>query len=581
MSGREDDVASHTSRGASVSGKSGTTSDEPVLDGSATAGEDPVSSKSPASGDDGEASERESRLEGMLERLRTNEQRLRDRERQLAQAQRIAHLGIWEWDVQTGTLSWSDEMYRIYGLEPGSDIDYEKYLSLIHPDDRELVITCSRQAAEKGEPFEFCHRMRREGTDDERILRCEGEAQVDDDGQIVKVVGIGHDVTEFRRAQEELRESERKFRLLAENMSDVILLQGREGRLLYVSPSSERILGYRPDELCGRSIFELVEESDADRWRREAYAELESGKRFTHTIVRARRKDDQIVWLELASKPIRGEGDDVEQYLASGRDVTERIQIEDEAARYRSELEKRNRELQDFAYVASHDLQEPLRKIRAFSDLIEEDYGDKLDEEGLEFLDRVQDAAIRMSTLISDLLSFSRVTTKGGSFETVDLNEVIAGVLSDLEVAIDEVDASVEIDDLPEIEADPMQMRQLFQNLIGNAIKFRKPEGRPRIHVRGRIMEGSLSSRAGVHEVCRLEVEDNGMGFDQRYADRIFSPFQRLHHRSSVEGTGMGLAICRRIIERHDGSISASSVPEEGTTFVVELPARQADVRGT
>lgn len=514
-------------------------------------------------------------------RFDDHQRRLLESERQLAQAQRIAQLGSWEWDVETGRLTWSDEMYRIYGLEPGSEITYEKYLGLVHPEDRDLVASSAQRAAEIGESFEFFHRMRRDSDGTERILHCEGKAQQDADGRVVKVFGIGHDVTEVKKAQEELRESELKFRLLAENMSDVILLQDREGRLLYVSPSAERILGYSADALTGSNVFDIVDMADAERWRREVYRQLSDGKISTQTVVRAERKDGQPIWLELATRPIRGEDGEIEQFLASGRDVSERVHAENEAARYRAELEKRNRELQDFAYVASHDLQEPLRKIRAFSDLIEEEYGDKLDREGLEFLERVQDAARRMSTLISDLLSFSRVTTQAGSFEPVDLNAVIEGVLSDLEVAVEEADAEVWVEDLPEIEADPLQMRQLFQNLIGNAVKFRKPESPLVVTIRAQIVESAVATRVGRHELCRIEIEDTGMGFDQKYADRIFSPFQRLHHRSAVEGTGMGLAICRRIVERHEGKISAESAPEQGARFIVELPLRHPHDDGT
>lgn len=514
-------------------------------------------------------------------RKQSNEQRLLESEKQLAQAQRIAQLGSWEWDVATGKLIWSDEMCRIYGLPPGSDVAYDEYIELIHPDDRELVASSARKAAEFGTSFEFFHRMRRADDGTERILHCEGEAHADNEGNVVKVFGIGHDVTEIKKAQEELHESERKFRLLAENMSDVILLQDREGFLLYVSPSAERILGYTPAELEGTSVFDFVDMSDAERWRREVYKQLSDGVASTQTIVRARRADGENIWLELATRPIRDEDGEIEQFLASGRDVSERIHAENEAARYRGEIEKRNRELQDFAYVASHDLQEPLRKIRAFSDLIEEDYGDQLDEEGLAFLDRVQDAAKRMSTLISDLLSFSRVTTKGGSFEMVDLNVVLEGVLSDLEIAVKEAEADVRVNELPEIQADPVQMRQLFQNLVGNALKFRRPEHPLVISVSAELIDSTVTTRIGTRRVCRILIEDNGMGFEQKYADRIFSPFQRLHHRSAVEGTGMGLAICRRIVERHDGAISAESAPESGARFAVELPARHPEADGT
>ncbi|HET6569329.1 MAG TPA: GAF domain-containing protein [Rhodothermales bacterium] len=241
------------------------------------------------------------------------------------------------------------------------------------------------------------------------------------------------------------------------------------------------------------------------------------------------------------------------------------------------ELEGRNRELQDFAYVASHDLQEPLRKVHSFADLLKDEYGDRLDEDGQMFLQRIQNATLRMSGLIRDLLQYSRVSTNSQNFENVDLNVVVLDVLSDLEVRIKDVNGKVLVQQLPEVEADPVQMRQLFQNLIANALKFHKPEVPPVVKVTASGYETNLEdSMAGPG--CRLEVADNGIGFDPKYADRIFQPFQRLHTRDVYTGTGVGLAICKRIVERHNGSIDVDSSPGEGTTFTITLPCQQKAV---
>ncbi|MDX1546779.1 MAG: PAS domain S-box protein [Rhodothermales bacterium] len=248
-------------------------------------------------------------------------------------------------------------------------------------------------------------------------------------------------------------------------------------------------------------------------------------------------------------------------------EVGERKRAEHELERANTRLRQRNRELQDFAYAASHDLQEPLRKISAFSDLMRADFDDRLDENGRFYLDRMQNAALRMTSLITDLLAFSRIATQGRAFEEVDLNEIIEGVLSDLEVQVQESGARVEVAPLPTLEADPVQMRQLFQNLIGNAIKFRKADEPPVVHISGQV------EAAGEAALVQLSVEDNGIGFAPKYADRIFSPFQRLHGRSKYPGTGIGLALCRRIAERHGGTIAAHGTPGEGARFVVTLPA--------
>jgi signal transduction histidine kinase len=253
-------------------------------------------------------------------------------------------------------------------------------------------------------------------------------------------------------------------------------------------------------------------------------------------------------------------------YFAIRRELGRRHQAEEKLQSTNRELERSNRELQDFAYVASHDLQEPLRKIQAFGDRLRSKYGGELAAEGRDYLDRIQNAAQRMSVLISDLLTFSRVKTKGQPFTPVDLNQVAREVLGDLEVRVQQSGGSVELDELPTVEADALQMRQLFQNLIGNALKFHGPEKPPVVRVH---------AEPATNNHCEISVEDNGIGFDEKYLDRIFTPFQRLHPRGEYEGTGMGLAVCRRIVERHGGEITARSAPGQGSKFIITLPINQ------
>ena len=243
-----------------------------------------------------------------------------------------------------------------------------------------------------------------------------------------------------------------------------------------------------------------------------------------------------------------------------------------ELADANTELERSNRELQDFAFVASHDLQEPLRKIQAFGDRLETKHGPLLNEEARDYLQRMQSAAGRMHTLINDLLTFSRVTTKAQPFVRTDLNKVAEDVMSDLEVRLQETGGRVDLGQLPTIDADEMQMRQLFQNLIGNALKFHQTGKAPIIKIRAEI---SGNGNGAEIETARLTVQDNGIGFDEKYLDRIFTPFQRLHGRGEYDGTGIGLAVCRKIAERHGGSLTAESRPGEGSTFIATLPVNQ------
>ncbi len=249
---------------------------------------------------------------------------------------------------------------------------------------------------------------------------------------------------------------------------------------------------------------------------------------------------------------------------------------------FNRKLSESNRDLTDFAYVASHDLQEPLRKIIAFGDRLQSRCSEQLGPDGLDYLARMQNAAGRMQTLIQDLLTFSRVTTRGEAFLRTDLRNVVNGVIGDLEVAIERANATIEIGELPTLDVDPSQFRQLVQNLVGNALKFRRAEVATYVGIKASKLSDSeademLSAYPDGGEWWRIEVRDNGIGFEQKYADKIFTVFQRLHGRSEYEGSGVGLAVCRRIVERHRGRIHATSELGSGAVFDIILPSIQTD----
>jgi signal transduction histidine kinase len=258
----------------------------------------------------------------------------------------------------------------------------------------------------------------------------------------------------------------------------------------------------------------------------------------------------------------------------------------EELKSYARRLERSNKELQDFASVASHDLQEPLRKVQAFSDRLKTRCAGALDAQGRDFIDRIQNASARMQTLINDLLTYARVSTRAQPFVPTDLATVTKEVLSDLETRIEQVGGSVEVGELPRVDADPLQVRQLMQNLIGNALKYKRPDVPPVVKISGvALLDGVAASASGpastaavadpAHERCQILIEDNGIGFEEVYAEKIFTIFQRLHGRTEYEGTGVGLAVCRKIVERHGGTITARSTPGKGSVFIVTLPMRQ------
>lgn len=237
-------------------------------------------------------------------------------------------------------------------------------------------------------------------------------------------------------------------------------------------------------------------------------------------------------------------------------------------------LRRSNQELESFASIASHDLQEPLRKIEAFGDRLKQRYQTSLGEDGQLYVDRMQSAVKRMRSLINDLLDYSRVTTKARPFTAVSLDEVLTGVLADLQMRLESSAGTVVVGPLPTIDADATQMRQLFQNLIANALKFHRPDVPPRVEINARPAGGGRDHHPGEQRI-QIRIVDNGIGFDMKYAERIFGIFQRLHTRAEYEGTGIGLATCRKIVERHGGTIVARSAPGEGATFIIDLPIRQ------
>jgi len=342
-----------------------------------------------------------------------------------------------------------------------------------------------------------------------------------------------------------------------------------------LNPQAEKMLGTTAEDLVGHRVSRIMPEQE-EMGLLDAYRDVvETGEPFD-TEVRYETEEGPR-WFQVMAVSV----DD--GVAVTFRDVSERKEAAQAMVSANAKLERRNRALRDFAYIASHDLQEPLRKIRAFSNLVLDDYGDAVDETGRDYLDRMQDAAERMSQLINDLLVYSRITTQAQPFESVDLETVAQNVRSDLDLRIAELDGTVDVGDLPIVEADPTQIRQLLQNLIGNGLKFHRSDVPPRVRVTATVepapqelqQNGRLD--ASCTDVCRLTIADNGIGFEENHADRIFSPFKRLHGREEYEGTGMGLAICRRIVERHGGDITADSTPGEGTTFTVLLPVARTD----
>ncbi len=401
-------------------------------------------------------------------------------------------------------------------------------------------------------------------------------------GNLLGFLKITRDLTERRRAEEALRLSEERFRQLVSGVKDyAIYLLDLEGRVVSWNAGAERIKGYRPEEIIGQHFSRFYpEEAISKDWPQHELEVARADGRFEDEGWRV-RKDGSRFWASVIITALTDEAGTLKGFSKITRDLTERKRAEEKLQAFALRLERSNRELEQFASVAAHDLQEPLRKIQAFGDRLKTKCGASLSEDGQDYLERMLHAAIRMRTLINDLLTFSRLTTKAQPFVPVNLAAVAREVVSDLEDRIQQTGAQVHLAELPTIDADPLQIRQLLQNLLGNALKFHRSDAVPLLRIDGKLLDRPGPDGPGRVEdsaVCQLLVQDNGIGFEEQYLDRIFDVFQRLHGRQEYEGTGMGLAICRKIVDRHGGSITARSAPGEGSTFIVTLPVHQPKV---
>jgi PAS domain S-box-containing protein len=359
----------------------------------------------------------------------------------------------------------------------------------------------------------------------------------------------------------ELAKLQRRYELILNSAGEGICGFDVDGRTTFVNPTVAKLTGWDVKDLIGKTEQEIF--GLKQKGRKESDLALKAGEQIFY------RKDSTPIAVEFVRSPINENGQTVGSVLLF-KDVTARKRAEETLAQRAAELSRSNAELEQFAFVASHDLQEPLRKIQAFGDRLKTKCQGAIAAEAHDYLERMQNASARMRTLIDDLLTFSRVIRSSEPFVPVDLVKMTKEVLGDLEVRMEKTGARVEVGELPTIEADPLQMRQLMLNLLSNALKFQSPGASPVVKITARAY--NLPSGEAM---CELSVKDNGIGFDEKYLEKIFAVFQRLHGRTEYEGTGVGLAVCRRITDRHHGAITARSEPGQGSTFIVALPVRQ------
>ncbi|MDD5205807.1 MAG: PAS domain S-box protein [Desulfobacterales bacterium] len=392
------------------------------------------------------------------------------------------------------------------------------------------------------------------------------------------VGGIGLDITEQKRMEEGLRELSQRLTYHVENSPLAVIEWGADMRLTRWSGTAERVFGWRAEEVIGKRIEEFLwiyEEDEAQV--AEISARLKNGmSRQSFSANRNYRKDGSVIHCEWYNSRLVDDSGKLRSILSLVLDVTERKRLEEELRKSRdelefrveertSELERRNQDLQELTVVASHDLSEPLRKIQTFASLLETRKADLLDERSRDFVARMKRSADRMRDLLDALLRYLRIETKVDSFRLTRLGDVVLEVVGQLEPEIRETGSEVEIGPLPIVVGDPNQLRELIRNLIANALKYHRSEVKTIIKIRGEKIGDAFS----------ISVEDNGIGFDEKYLDKIFQPFQRLHRKHEYSGTGIGLAICKKIVDRHGGTITARSSPGKRSAFIFTLPVER------
>ncbi|HRE51129.1 MAG TPA: PAS domain-containing protein [Flavitalea sp.] len=502
------------------------------------------------------------------------------------QAQAAAHVGNWSWEKASDKINWSDELYRIYGLAPQSEvITMERFMSFICEEDREFYEQNYQELLKEKKAQEYLSRIT---LDDGsmKILQVRREPLLDENGDIYKVIGTCQDITEKQLLIERLERSEQFIKHIADASPTVLyLFDARIGRIVYVNNEIENVLGYTPAEILemGEKVIREIYHPDDFKRIAERFGKYKRGikpeKLLFNVECRMKHKNGSWRWMLAREIVFSATADQyIMEVLGAVLDITDRKNIEEELFQKTIALQQSNTSLEEFAYVASHDLQEPLRKISTFGDRLLLKHRESLQEEGRAYLEKIVHSSMRMQQMINDLLSIS--TLSGDKeYSQHSLQRLLEEVLQTLECKLETSKAIVKTDGLPVANIVVSQFRQLFQNLVSNSLKFSRKDGtHPVINISHAILEQEeisrqiLSNLAKASRYLQLTFTDNGIGFEEKFADKIFVIFQRLHSRSEYDGAGIGLAICKKIVENHGGVIFARSKLNEGASFTVIVP---------
>jgi PAS domain S-box-containing protein len=493
-------------------------------------------------------------------------------------------LGTWELGLSSSILNYSQRYLEIVGgYTEKIELTHQQLIQHLHPDDLHFREKAFKDAYETG----YLHYQSRVIWKDKSIhwLESRGKMIYDENNTPLKLIGTIRDITDEKEKEEQLLEREEKFRLLADSMPQHIWTSDTQGNLNYFNKSVFDYSGLTPEKLNEVGWLDIVHPDDKDENARLWIESITSGNDFLYEH-RFRRHDGIYRWQLSRAIPQKDHDGNIRMWVGTSTDIEDQKNFSKELEKLVHErtmqleqknidLQKMNKELESFAYISSHDLQEPLRKIQTFSSQIIASEIDKLSTEGKDNFKRMQNAAQRMQTLIEDLLLYSRTNTTERKYVFTDLKPLVEVVIEELTEDIQSKNATIELNDMCSASIIEFQFKQLIQNLVSNSLKFSSTEKRPHIKITGEIKSGAKLENKNLMpdlNYCHIRISDNGIGFEQQYSDRIFQVFQRLHGRSEYKGTGIGLSIVKKIVDNHNGIITAHSEPDKGATFDIYFP---------
>ncbi|MEP6617217.1 MAG: PAS domain-containing protein [Ginsengibacter sp.] len=518
---------------------------------------------------------------------------LKESNDQLQFAIEATELGTWDLDPDTNKFTGNKRLKDWYGLPAKEELELSLALAVIAKNDRQRVIDAIRYAMqfESGGNYDIEFTIVHPETGRERIVRAKGKAWFNSENACFRFNGTLQDITTQSISNKKIEESEKRFRRMAETIPEIAWAASPDGPYSFYNKRFYEYTGMSVDEAARDWKWKTIVHPDMFEKRNQVWkCSLETGEDFYFESLLKRNSDQAYRWHISRATAIKNEKGEITLWVGTSSDIHDQKLFSQELERQVNvrtkalaetitHLENSNENLEQFASIASHDLQEPLRKIQTFTTLLKKRHQKDFPEAAKILIDKIKNAAARMSVLISDVLNFSRITQSQYEFVNTDLNKIFADVLKDFELVIQERKVIIHQEGLPTIEAIPVQINQVLYNLLGNSMKFTINEIQPVINVSSKMLSPAAIQNHGLHpsyDYYEIVYNDNGIGFDPQFAEDIFLIFHRLNDPVQYSGTGIGLALCRKIVINHHGKIYAESKKNKGASFYIILPAKQS-----